>query len=130
MKTLTNINVIFFIVYIYIITDKTHSASINDRDSNELVGTESEMNAENHSTENIVPHQGHPWFGKRRLDSAEKYFDWAGKTNRPMEYLRGKRFWIFTKKVENNFNHEAMRDANSSPNKGIWRSGIVGRRRR
>ena len=51
----------------------------------------------------------------------------------PMEYLRGKRFWIFTKKDE----HHVHGETTSSPvsslhslNQGIWRSGIVGRRRR
>ena len=32
--------------------------------------------------EKSYPAQIHPLFGKRRVDSAEKYFDWASKTNR------------------------------------------------
>lgn len=50
-----------------------------------------------------------------------------------MEYLRGKRFWLFTKKDEQGLNQEVIPNAGSLPNslsQGIWRSGIVGRRRR
>jgi hypothetical protein len=36
------------------------------------------------SFENPYPQQIHPLFGKRRVDSAEKYFDWASKTNRKL----------------------------------------------
>jgi len=48
-----------------------------------------------------------------------------------MEYLRGKRFWLFTKKDEHGNNHQTMHSAgasSSSVGQGIWRSGIVGRR--
>lgn len=48
-----------------------------------------------------------------------------------MEYLRGKRFWLFAKKDEQGASHEAAHDLNvplSSVKQGIWRSGIVGRR--
>jgi hypothetical protein len=51
----------------------------------------------------------------------------------PMEYLRGKRFWLFTKKDEHAVNQEAAPSVSASSNslhQGIWRSGIVGRRRR
>jgi hypothetical protein len=51
----------------------------------------------------------------------------------PMEYLRGKRFWLFTKKDEHTVNQEAAPSVSASSNslhQGIWRSGIVGRRRR
>jgi len=50
-----------------------------------------------------------------------------------MEYLRGKRFWLFTKKDEHGHNHETNPNTGTSPGsfgQGIWRSGIVGRRRR
>jgi hypothetical protein len=50
-----------------------------------------------------------------------------------MEYLRGKRFWLFGKKDEHSNNHKIMPNAHElphSPSQGIWRSGIVGRRRR
>jgi hypothetical protein len=50
-----------------------------------------------------------------------------------MEYLRGKRFWLFTKKDEHIHNHDPISNAGTSPgsfSQGIWRSGIVGRRRR
>ncbi len=46
----------------------------------------------------------------------------------PMEYLRGKRLWLFPKKDEHVNNHEKI--PNAGPTAGIWRSGIVGRRRR
>jgi len=103
------------------------------------------------SIENLNEEQSHPSFGKRRLNSAEKYFNWASKSNRklferlkqlfifyffslgPMEYLRGKRFWLFGKKDEHKNKHEIMSNAHElshSPSQGIWRSGIVGRRRR
>ncbi len=51
-----------------------------------------------------------------------------------MEYLRGKRFWFFPKKDEQHDNvHETVSNVRASPNPlshGIWRSGILGRRRR
>ena len=47
----------------------------------------------------------------------------------PMEYWRGKRFWLFTKKEEQGNQQEAIPNINSFRH-GIWRSGIVGRRRR
>ncbi len=105
---------------------------------------------EQESIENKHPTENYPIRNPRRLDSAEKYFDWASKTNRklindiqylfsiyshigPMEYLRGKRFWLFTKKDEHAHNHETNPNTGTSPGsfgQGIWRSGIVGRRRR
>jgi hypothetical protein len=36
------------------------------------------------SIENPFAAQEHPFLGKRRTDSAEKYFNWAGKTNRKL----------------------------------------------
>jgi hypothetical protein len=50
-----------------------------------------------------------------------------------MEYLRGKRFWLFGKKDDHGVSHESTPLSNtlqSSMKQGIWRSGIVGRRRR
>lgn len=108
------------------------------------------MDDELEPTENLYPQQQmHPVLGKRRLDSAERYFHWAGKTHRklferkkiftfkffslgPMEYFRGKRFWPFTKKDERRNKHEAMPNTNvlsHSTRQGIWQSGLVGRRR-
>lgn len=40
--------------------------------------------ADDSEAEDFYPPALHPWFGKRRTDSAEKYFDWAGKTNRKL----------------------------------------------
>lgn len=51
----------------------------------------------------------------------------------PVEFLRGKRFWLFAKKDEGDMNAEIMPPVNSQQNsltQGLWRSGIVGRRRR
>jgi hypothetical protein len=46
---------------------------------------------EHDSEEERLPRQIQPFLNKRRLDSAEKYFDWASKTNRKLitknEYL-------------------------------------------
>jgi hypothetical protein len=50
-----------------------------------------------------------------------------------MEYLRGKRFWAFKKKDEQNTHHQRIPGAgasSSSLSQGIWRSGILGRRSR
>jgi hypothetical protein len=48
-----------------------------------------------------------------------------------MEYLRGKRFWLFTKKDEHvNDIIPSVRASPGSLSQGIWRAGIVGRRRR
>ncbi len=50
-----------------------------------------------------------------------------------MEFLRGKRFWLFAKKDEGDLNAESMPQTNSHQSslaQGLWRSGIVGRRRR
>ena len=50
-----------------------------------------------------------------------------------MEYWRGKRFWLFTKNDEQGRHYGAVPQPNVSPgtfSRGIWRSGIVGRRRR
>jgi hypothetical protein len=50
-----------------------------------------------------------------------------------VEYLRGKRFWLFAKKDENDVNVNVMPHTNTQQNsltQGLWRSGIVGRRRR
>jgi len=49
-----------------------------------------------------------------------------------MEYFRGRRFWLFTKKDEHAHHHETIPGVSVPPNsisQGIWRSGIVGRRR-
>lgn len=86
----------------------------------------------------------------RRSESAEKYFGWAGKTQRkcrrnkscfflrlsclgPVEFLRGKRFWLFAKKDDGGMSAEVVPMVNVQPSsltQGLWRSGIVGRRRR
>ena len=50
-----------------------------------------------------------------------------------MEYLRGKRFWLFAKKDDNDMNMAFVpntKTQQSSLAQGLWRSGIVGRRRR
>ncbi len=50
-----------------------------------------------------------------------------------MEFLRGKRFWLFAKKDESGTNADVIPPMNthqSSLTQGLWRSGIVGRRRR
>lgn len=50
-----------------------------------------------------------------------------------MEYLRGKRFWLFTKKDDHGHHYEPIPSVGASTgtlSQGIWRSGIVGRRRR
>jgi hypothetical protein len=51
----------------------------------------------------------------------------------PVEYLRGKRFWLFAKKDEHDMNIDLIpntKTQQSSLTQGLWRSGIVGRRRR
>ncbi|CAF0911022.1 unnamed protein product [Rotaria sp. Silwood1] len=85
------------------------------------------------SIKKIHPERVNPIFNARRSESAEKYFGWASKTNRPVEYFRGRRFWLFTKKDDQSPNFETLPNAvspSNSLNQGIWRSGIVGRRRR
>ena len=50
-----------------------------------------------------------------------------------MEYFRGKRFWLFAKKDENPAGVELVPTVHTKQNsleQGLWRSGIVGRRRR
>lgn len=50
-----------------------------------------------------------------------------------MEYLRGKRFWLFAKKDDGGVNAEVIPPIHvptGSLTQGLWRSGIVGRRRR
>jgi hypothetical protein len=50
----------------------------------------------------------------------------------PVEYFRGKRFWLFAKQDDNGVNVEPVSVNNgkqSSLAQGLWRSGIVGRRR-
>jgi hypothetical protein len=42
------------------------------------------MGDESESIENVNEEQIHPSFGKRRLNSAEKYFNWASKSNRKL----------------------------------------------
>ncbi len=49
-----------------------------------------------------------------------------------MEYLRSKRFWLFAKKDEAGMRAELIPPNNAHQNsltQGLWRSGIVGRRR-
>ncbi len=49
-----------------------------------------------------------------------------------MEYLRSKRFWLFAKKDESDMRTELIPSTNAYQNsltQGLWRSGIVGRRR-
>ncbi|UJR30359.1 hypothetical protein I4U23_017894 [Adineta vaga] len=133
MNAATHMKILFIFVYICIIAHQTHSTSIGRRNSIDEIGRESEMNDEFDTLEESYAEQIHPWLGKRIIDSAEKYFDWAGKTNRPMEYLRGKRFWLFAKKDEQGGHHETAQETGTPSNsvkQGIWRSGIVGRRRR
>jgi hypothetical protein len=51
----------------------------------------------------------------------------------PVEFLRGKRFWLFAKKDESGMNTDVLPPMNTLQNsltQGLWRSGIVGRRRR
>lgn len=86
----------------------------------------------------------------RRSESAERYFNWMEKNQRssfsfsildvifllfsgPIEYFRGKRFWLFAKKDESPVNVEYVPTVQTKQNsleQGLWRSGIVGRRRR
>jgi hypothetical protein len=50
----------------------------------------------------------------------------------PVEYLRGKRFWLFAKKEDNDMNTDLIPNTKTQQNsltQGLWRSGIVGRRR-
>jgi len=50
-----------------------------------------------------------------------------------VEFLRGKRFWLFAKKDEGGTSAETFPLVNTHQNsltQGLWRSGIVGRRRR
>jgi hypothetical protein len=50
-----------------------------------------------------------------------------------VEFLRGKRFWLFAKKDEGDMNADIVPPMNAhqtSLTQGLWRSGIVGRRRR
>ncbi|CAF0891122.1 unnamed protein product [Adineta ricciae] len=125
MMPSVNMSVLLIGVSLCLMTHPIHSARITD------IGRESQMVGDSETAEDFYPPQLHPWFGKRIIDSAEKYFDWAGKTNRPMEYLRGKRFWLFTKKDEHGASQETTHDSNTPSNsvkQGIWRSGIVGRR--
>jgi hypothetical protein len=51
------------------------------------------MGDELESIENVNEEQIHPFFGKRRLNSAEKYFNWASKTNRKL--FERKKIFIF-----------------------------------
>lgn len=51
----------------------------------------------------------------------------------PVEFLRGKRFWLFAKKDDGGMSAEVVPMVNVQPSsltQGLWRSGIVGRRRR
>jgi len=101
------------------------------------------------SVENPLPTKIHVLLKKRYSESAEKYFDWASKTNRkfvnkkeifiyffllgPMEYFRGKRSLRFTKKDGHVNNHKKIPSTGQPSGllrQGVWRSGIVGRRRR
>ncbi|CAF0841557.1 unnamed protein product [Rotaria sp. Silwood1] len=41
-------------------------------------------------------------------ESGEKYFNWVRKTQRPMEFLRGKRHWFFAKEAKNDKNADLM----------------------
>lgn len=50
-----------------------------------------------------------------------------------MEYWRGKRFWLFAKNDDQVRHYGALPHTGASTgslSQGIWRSGIVGRRRR
>lgn len=56
-----------------------------------------------------------------------------GRSLGPVEYFRGKRFWLFAKKDDGDINAEPVSINNGkhgSLAQGLWRSGIVGRRRR
>ncbi|CAF0763144.1 unnamed protein product [Rotaria sordida] len=122
-----------------ITTNTIYSFSVLDQDSINNIAMEhhsiddiSSPMDEYGSIKKTLSEQVYPVFHKRRFDSDERYFDWASKTNRPMEYLRGKRFWLFTKKDEQGNNPEILPNSAASSNtlsQGIWRSGIVGRRR-
>ena len=178
MKNATTFLAALSIIYICIITGKSSRSSALVVPPNECLAAVDQIHALNVPNQGIsvesplllddasssleqydaliddeYPKRVNPLFSHRRSDSAEKYFDWASKTQRksnmdvpfsdrpssycfslgPMEYFRGKRYWLFTKKNEHGLGVEQVPSPHSVSNslsQGIWRSGIVGRRRR
>ncbi|CAF1343401.1 unnamed protein product [Adineta steineri] len=75
-----------------------------------------------------------PSFSNRHnFELEEPYLDWPEKMRHTMENSREKRFWLFAKKDENDKDLDLEANLNKQQNsltQGLWRSGIVGRRRR
>lgn len=57
-----------------------------------------------------------------QLTNQKNYFRYLG----PVEYFRGKRFWLFTKKDDTSSQQDSV--SSNTLGQGIWRSGIVGKR--
>ncbi len=73
----------------FISIDQAHSLSLHHRKFNEnndmepyLIDAASYSTDDDESVQKTVPEQLNPISNTRRSDSAEKYFDWASKTNR------------------------------------------------
>ncbi|CAF3423396.1 unnamed protein product [Rotaria socialis] len=140
MKTSTYISILLWIVYVFIKIDKSHSFDFQNQDEidekviqHDYIDDKSSSVDEYGSIHKPFSVSNHPPLNVHRSESAEKYFGWANKTNRPVEYFRARRFWLFMKKDDQGVHPESVSGAGGSSNslsQGIWRSGIVGRRRR
>ena len=68
------------------------------------------------------------------MTNVDFYFMISSAFSGPLEFLRGKRFWLFAKKDDSgSVSAEIASSINAQPislTQGLWRSGIVGRRRR
>ncbi|UJR16181.1 hypothetical protein I4U23_003091 [Adineta vaga] len=68
----------------------------------------------------------------RQFRLAKGHFDVSRKLEHTMDHIRDKRFWLFANKDENEKNVHVMSGPSKQQNslsQGLWRSGIVGRRR-
>lgn len=82
--------VLFILInYIYFLIDNAQSVSLHDKKSSNQVVMSPYLNDDISSSvdeygplEDSYPVKIPSFLNKRRTDSAEKYFDWASKTNR------------------------------------------------
>ncbi|CAF1465972.1 unnamed protein product [Rotaria magnacalcarata] len=140
MKTSTYISILLCIVYVFIKINKSHSFYNRNQDEideqgvqHDSIDDKSSSVDEYGSIHKPSSAQNHPSFNVHHSESTGKYFGWASKANRSVEYFRGRRFWLFKTKDDQGVHPKSVSGEDGSSNslsQGIWRSGIVGRRRR
>ncbi|CAF0949721.1 unnamed protein product [Rotaria sordida] len=115
MMVTNNIIGFLFILLLCIVNHKTSSFENNEQITIEdlimkpyLVKATSSLIDQHPSIDKIGSFKIRSSLENAHSESGEKYFNWVRKTQRPMEFLRGKRQWFFTKKNKSDKNVNLM----------------------